>query len=54
MWAKEEVKLKKTFDPWGGPHVVMARMSEVRYKLSKVYNPIKAKFLHFDKFETLC
>ena len=27
---------------------MMARLSEVRYKLSKVSNPSKVKFLHFD------
>ena len=28
--------------------MVMARLSEVRYNLSKVSNPSKVRFLHFD------
>ena len=46
-WSQETSKSKKSFDLWEGPYVVMARLSTVRYKLSKVSNPSKVKFLHF-------
>ena len=29
----------------------MARLSELRYKLSKVFNPSKAKFLYFEMMQ---
>ena len=48
VWSQEAIKSKKSFDLWEGPYVGMARLSEVRYKLSKVSNPSKVKFLHFD------
>ena len=35
VWAKEKFKSRKHFDPWEGPYVVMARLSEVRYKMAK-------------------
>ena len=48
VWSQETSKSKKYFGLWEGPYVVMARLSEVKYKLSKVSNPSKVKFLHFD------
>ena len=48
MWAKEKFKSKKHFDPWEGPYVVLARMSEVNYKMAKESTPSKVKFLHFN------
>ena len=48
VWAKEKVKLKKTFDPYEGPYLVMARMSEMNYKVAKQPTPSKVKFLHFN------
>ena len=48
VWSQETSKSKKSFDLWEGPYVLMARLSEVRYKLSKVSNPSRVKFLHFD------
>ena len=47
MWSQETNKSKKSFDLLEGPYVVMARLFEVSYKLSKVSNPSKVKFLHF-------
>ena len=47
-WSQETIKSKKSFDLWERPYVVMARSSEVRYKLSKVYEPSRMKFLLFD------
>ena len=47
MWAKEKFKSRKHFDPWEGPYVVMAKLSEVRYKMAKESAPSKVKFLHF-------
>ena len=51
MWAKEKFKSKKHFDPWEGPYVVLARMSEVNYKVAKESTPSKVKFLHFNKLK---
>ena len=48
LWSQETSKSKKFLELWEGPYYVMARLSEVRYKLSKVSNPSKVKFLHFD------
>ena len=48
VWAKEEFKLRKHFDPWEGPYVVLARMSEVNYKMAKESTPSKVKFLHLN------
>ena len=48
VWSQEAIKSKIFFDLWEGPYVVMARLSEVSYKLSKVSNPNKVRFLHFD------
>ena len=48
LWSQETNISKKSFDPWEVPYVVMARMSEIRYMLSKVSNPCHVKFLHFD------
>ena len=48
VWAKEKFKSRKHFDPWGGPYVVLARMSEVNYKMAKESTPSKVKFLHFN------
>ena len=35
VWAKEKFKSSKHFDPWEGPYVVLARKSEVNYKMAK-------------------
>ena len=51
VWAKEKFKSKKHFDPWEGPYVVLARMSEVNYKVAKESTPSKVKFLHFNKLK---
>ena len=48
VWAKEKFKSRKPFDPWGGPYAVLARMSEVNYKMAKESTPSKVKFLHFN------
>ena len=48
VWSRETSKSKRSFDLWEGLYVLMARLSEVRYKFSKVFNPSKVKFLHFD------
>ena len=45
------MKSKKFFGQWEGPLVLMARMSDVRYKWSMVSNPSKVKFLHFDRIK---
>ena len=47
VWSKEK-KSKKFFDPWEGPHVVMARISEVTCKVAKQSTPSKVKFMHFN------
>ena len=46
--SKEKFKSRKHFDPWEGPYVVQARMSEVNYKIAKESTPSKVKFLHFN------
>ena len=46
--GKEKIKSKKTFDPYEGPYVVLARMSKVNFKVAKQSNPSKVKFLHFN------
>ena len=48
VWAKEKFKSRKHFDPWEGPCVALARMSEVNYKMAKESTPSKVKFLHFN------
>ena len=48
VWAKEKFKSWKHFDSWEGPYVVVARLSEVRYKIAKDSTPSKVKFLHFN------
>ena len=51
VWAKEKFKSKKHFDPWDGLYVVLARMSEVNYKVAKESTTNKVKFLHFNKLK---
>ena len=51
MWSKEKLKSKKALDAWEGPYVVMARMSEVTYKVAKRSTPSKVKFLHFNTLQ---
>ena len=41
----ERIKLKKSFDPLEEPYAVMARISEVIYKLTQQSTPRKLKFL---------
>ena len=48
VWAKEKFKSRKHFNPWEGLYVVLARMSEVTYKMAKESTPSKVKFLHFN------
>ena len=48
VWSKEKLKSKKAFDPWEGPYIVMARISEMTYKVAKQTTPSKVKFLHFN------
>ena len=51
FWSKEKIKSKKSFDLWDGLYVVLARISEVNYKVAKQSNPSKLKFLHFNTLE---
>ena len=48
VWSKEKLRSKKTFDPWEGPYIVMARISEMTYKVAKQSTHSKVKFLHFN------
>ena len=41
------------FDPLEGPYVVLARMSEVNYKMAKKSTPSKFKFLHFNMLKRI-
>ena len=43
-----KVQVGKHFDPCEGPYVVLARMSEVNYKMAKESTPSKVKLLHFN------
>ena len=46
--GEEIFKSRKHFDPWEGPYVVLARISDVNYKMAKESTPSKVKFLHFN------
>ena len=48
VWAKEKIKSKKLLLPWEGPYVVLAKVSEVNYKVAKLTTPGKLRFLHFN------
>ena len=48
VWAKEKIKSKKFFLPWDGPYVVLAKVSEVNYKVAKPSTPAKVRYLHFN------
>ena len=41
VWVKERIKLKNYFDPWEEPYAVMAKISEVIYKVTKQSTPRK-------------
>ena len=47
VWAKENIK-PKFFLPWEGPYVLLAKVSEVNYKVAKLTTPGKIRFLHFN------
>ena len=48
VWTKEKIKSKKFFLPWDGPYVVLAKVSEVNYKVAKPSTPAKVRYLHFN------
>ena len=48
VWAKEKIKSNKFFLPWDGPYVVLAKVSEVNYKVAKPSTPAKVRYLHFN------
>ena len=48
VWAKEKIKSKKFSLPWDGPYVVLAKVSEVNYKVAKPSIPAKVRYLHFN------
>ena len=48
VWAKEKIKSKKFFLPWEGPYVILAKISEVNYKVAKMSNLTKVRYLHFN------
>ena len=47
VWTKEKIKSKKFFLPWEGPYVILAKVSEVNYKVARTSNPAKVRYLHF-------
>ena len=53
VWAKEKFKSRKHFDPWGGPYVVLARMSEVNYKMAKESTPRQSQVLALQHAEAI-
>ena len=49
VWAKERFKSRKHFDPWEGPYIVLAGISEVNYKVAKESTPSKVKLKRFNE-----
>ena len=51
MFAKHRKKIKKLYNNWEGPYVVLKRVSEVNYKIAKPTAKTKWKIVHVNNLK---